>query len=205
MSSAAMNANGVIAVGYAVSSTQTFPSLRFAFRLPSDPLGQLRDEVSFFEGAGSQTGTNRYGDYFALSVDPANDRAFWFTGEYYGQTSSSNWSTRVGVIRIDGVEAATAAAPEAGALGGAALSVSEPYPNPAANAATVTVSVGTAQRVRVEVVGPLGRRLAVLHDGLLEAGEHAVRAPVEALAPGLYLLRVQGAHETVTRRLLVVR
>lgn len=207
LSSAAMNADGVIALAYSVSSTQVFPSLRFAYRLPTDPLGQLRDEVSFVEGNGSQTGSNRYGDYAALSVDPLNDRAFWFTGEYYRATSSTDWATRVGVIQITNTAPpAVGATPLASAAAGPdGLGVSAPYPNPSAEATSVTVSVGTAQHVRAEVVGTLGQRLALVHDGPLAAGEQRLLVPVAGLPAGLYLLRVQGARETVTRRFLVAR
>jgi hypothetical protein len=207
MSSAAMNADGVIALGYAVSSTSTYPSLRVALRHPNDPLGQLRDELSFVAGAGSQTGTNRYGDYFALSVDPVDDRTFWFTGEYYRSTSSSDWATRVGTIRITGIEPEGAAAPlaSAGAAGAEGLRVSAPYPNPAAHAATVTLTLGAAQHVRAELVGALGQRLAVVYEGRLEAGERQLLVPVAGLPAGLYVLRVRGEHEIVSQRLLVAR
>src|SRR5207249_12266182 len=41
MGSAAMDSNGNIAVGYSVSSANTFPSIRYAARLATDPPGGL--------------------------------------------------------------------------------------------------------------------------------------------------------------------
>jgi hypothetical protein len=53
--------------------------------------------VTMQAGAGSQTSTfNRWGDYSAMNVDPADDCSFWYTNEYYTATSTSTWSTRIG-------------------------------------------------------------------------------------------------------------
>ena len=41
MGSIAMDRDGNIAVGYSVSSSTTFPSIRYAGRLATDPLGQI--------------------------------------------------------------------------------------------------------------------------------------------------------------------
>ncbi len=47
-------------------------------------------------GSGSQTGgQNRWGDYSAMTVDPADDCTFWYTQEYIPSTGSFNWNTRI--------------------------------------------------------------------------------------------------------------
>ena len=93
MGSAAMDGDGNIALGYSVSSGSTFPSLRYATRVPGDPPGTLQPEASLVAGGGSQTGSNRWGDYSAMSVDPADDCTFWYTGEYQQATAPVNWRT----------------------------------------------------------------------------------------------------------------
>jgi hypothetical protein len=99
MGSAAMDGNGNIAVGYNVSSSSTFPSLRYAGRLASDPAGTLpQGENSLVAGTASNA-SNRYGDYSSLNVDPVDDCTFWFTGEY---NTSSQWSTRIGAFSFAG-------------------------------------------------------------------------------------------------------
>ena len=98
MGSAAMDGDGNIALGYSVSSGSTFPSLRYATRVPGDPPGTLQPEASLVAGGGSQTGSNRWGDYSAMSVDPADDCTFWYTGEYQQATAPVNWRTRVGAF-----------------------------------------------------------------------------------------------------------
>ena len=49
-----------------------------------------------FTGAGSQTDTGRWGDYSMTTIDPADGMSFWTVGEYYANTSSFNWHTRIG-------------------------------------------------------------------------------------------------------------
>lgn len=99
MGSASMDKNGNIAVGYSVSSSSTFPSIRYAGRLANDPSGQLaQGETTLQAGSGSQSGSNRWGDYSRLAVDPSDGCTFWYTNEYY--TSQNNgsilWRTRIG-------------------------------------------------------------------------------------------------------------
>lgn len=96
MPSIAQNAAGDIMVGYSVSSDSTFPSIRYTGRQAGDPLGELTlDEGLVVAGSGAQTGSTRWGDYSAMSVDPSDETTFWFTNEYYQTSSSSGWQTRV--------------------------------------------------------------------------------------------------------------
>ena len=98
MGSAAMDSSGNIAVGYSASSSAVYPSIRYTGRLASDPAGQLpQGEITLVAGGGSQTHSGaRWGDYTAMSVDPADDCTFWYTNEYLAATSSSGWRTRIG-------------------------------------------------------------------------------------------------------------
>jgi len=99
--SIAMDGSGNIALGYTVSSSSIYPAIRYATRLESDPLGTLQPEAVLIDGTGAQTASNRWGDYSAMGIDPANDCSFWYTNEYY-QTNSANreWKTRVGVFTL---------------------------------------------------------------------------------------------------------
>lgn len=101
MASVAMDKFGDLAAAYSVSSSTTYPSLSFAGRTPSDPLGTFgQAESSLFAGTGSQTSPDRWGDYSSLTVDPTDDCTFWYTSEYYSVTSSFNWQTRIGTFRF---------------------------------------------------------------------------------------------------------
>ena len=101
MGSAAQDGMGNLALGYTFSSSTEFPDIRIATRLAEDAAGTLGAEVTMTDGGGAQTSAlNRWGDYSAMSIDPADDCTFWFTSEYYGATSTSTWSTRIGAFRI---------------------------------------------------------------------------------------------------------
>jgi Big-like domain-containing protein len=101
MGSAAMDRNGNIALGYSVSSSDMYPSIRYAGRLASDPLGILaQGEASAFEGVDFQLG-NRWGDYSGMTVDPVDDCTFWYTTEYSdSRFSSYDWRTRIVSFRF---------------------------------------------------------------------------------------------------------
>ena len=88
--------------------------------------------------------------------------------------------------------------------GGFALS--DAYPNPFNPQTTFTLAVAQAQRVRVEVYDVLGRRLRVLLDAALPAGE-ATRLVFDAtgLPSGVYLLRTAGETFHASRRVTLVR
>ncbi len=100
MGSIAEDHEGSIALGYSVMSAAISPAIRFATRLAGDTLGTLGPESTLIAGAGSQTGSNRWGDYSALTIDPADDCTFWYTNEYYTSSSSSTWATRIGAFRV---------------------------------------------------------------------------------------------------------
>jgi hypothetical protein len=103
--SAAMDKFGNIAVGYSASSSSVFPSIRYAGRLASDPLGTLTlSETDLKTGEQSQIQYDRWGDYSSIVVDPLDDCTFWYTGEYVpGQPPGYyEYSTRIGSFRLPG-------------------------------------------------------------------------------------------------------
>jgi hypothetical protein len=104
MGSIAMDKQGNIALGYSVSSSSVYPSIRYTGRLVTDPLGQLpQGEVNLVSGSGSQTGTGaRWGDYSHMSIDPTDDCTFWYTTEYVATTGTASWITRIGSFTFPG-------------------------------------------------------------------------------------------------------
>lgn len=101
MGSIAMDSAGNMALAYSASNGTVFPSLRYTGRLANDPLGTMpQGEGAIFNGTGSQTGANRWGDYSALSIDPTDDLTFWFVSEYVPTTSSTGWRLRIGSFRV---------------------------------------------------------------------------------------------------------
>ena len=104
MASAAMDSAGNLAIAYNAGGATLSPSIRYAARLASDPLGVLgQGENDLIHGSGSQThSASRWGDYSMLTVDPVDGCTFWATAEYMAVTSEAGWQTRIGAFRLPG-------------------------------------------------------------------------------------------------------
>lgn len=99
MGGASSDQSGNIAIAYSVSdATSVYPGIRYTGRLSDDPPGVMtQSETLLVAGSGSQ-GYNRWGDYAAMGVDPADDCTFWFTTDYM---PGSSWGTRIGAFKFD--------------------------------------------------------------------------------------------------------
>ena len=115
------------------------------------------------------------------------------------------------VVSVDAVAEATASpcTEAAGAPQTAAATAGEGFglsvwPNPSAGRATVAFTVEAAGAVRLSVVDALGREVAVLREGAVEAGRHTAVLDAAALPAGVYLVRLAtadgpAATERITR------
>ncbi|MCX6266623.1 MAG: BACON domain-containing carbohydrate-binding protein [Bacteroidetes bacterium] len=103
MGSIMLNGNNEIGLGYSISSTSMFPGIFFCGQSPaaylsaSGILDIAEDTIKL--GAYSQTGANRWGDYSQMSVDPADDKTFWFTNQYVG--SGGSRKTKIASFRYN--------------------------------------------------------------------------------------------------------
>jgi hypothetical protein len=127
------------------------------------------------------------------TVDLAADSSVAFT-----LAAAQDWATR---FTLDLVPRG-ATAGEGGA--DAVFALSAPRPNPTTGTAALTLTLDRAQRVRAVVLDALGREVAVLHEGEA-AGVVALSVDGRRLAPGVYVVRVAGASETLVRRVTVAR
>ncbi|MBR9920612.1 MAG: T9SS type A sorting domain-containing protein [Bacteroidetes bacterium] len=93
MGSIAMDGYGNIGLAYSVSGWTKQPSLRFTGRRASDPLGEMTIEEFEFGSGNGNSNIGRWGDYAQMSVDPEDERTFWFTGEY--MKFATSFGTRV--------------------------------------------------------------------------------------------------------------
>ena len=98
MPSIAMDGSGNLALGYNIASSTLYPGLRYTGRLAGDPLGTMPQGETVIINGSAASGSNRYGDYAAMCVDPANGCHFWFTGEY---NAGADWSTRIASFSFD--------------------------------------------------------------------------------------------------------
>jgi PKD repeat protein len=88
MGSIMLNGKNEIGVGYSVSGSTLYPGIRYCGQtdIEYNNASGILDlpEGIILNGTASQTGTERWGDYSQMSVDPVNDSIFWFTSEYVG-------------------------------------------------------------------------------------------------------------------------
>jgi hypothetical protein len=196
MGSAAMDGSGNLALAYSTSSSTVRPGLRWAGRLAGDSPGVLTQaEQVLITGTGSQVGgLSRWGDYTALSVDPADDCTFWFVGQYLKADGNWNWTTRISAFRFP-----TCAGPivpnYALAVSPASVSVA---PGDNANyQVTVSPAGGFADDVTLSVDGlPSGASATftpTTRGGSTSwSSSLVVTTTVGATLPGTYVLTIKG-------------
>lgn len=101
MGSISMDNRNNIALGYSVSSTQVYPSIRMSGRFDTDLPGLMSlQEIEVVTGSGSQSQNWRWGDYSCMSIDPLDDQTFWYTQMYMPSTGSLEWETKICSFKI---------------------------------------------------------------------------------------------------------
>lgn len=80
------------------------------------------------------------------------------------------------------------------------------FPNPAGpDVATVGFHVPSSDHVRIELYDVLGRRLQVLMDGVVAAGNHEIDYPVRALSSGVFFVRLVFGSQSASASIVVRR
>ncbi|MBW6490406.1 MAG: PKD domain-containing protein [Lentimicrobium sp.] len=86
MASIALNGSNEIGLGYSISSGTVYPGIRYTGQSSVEYVNASGimdiEEGVIWEGTASQTNTNRWGDYSLISVDPTDDKTFWYTNQY---------------------------------------------------------------------------------------------------------------------------
>ncbi len=79
------------------------------------------------------------------------------------------------------------------------------YPNPFAERTTLSFSLADASNVRLTVYDVLGREVAVLLDGSVEAGTHTATFEARGLATGTYVWRLVAGETVQSGRITLVQ
>ncbi|MEM1043909.1 MAG: FG-GAP-like repeat-containing protein [Bacteroidota bacterium] len=79
------------------------------------------------------------------------------------------------------------------------------YPNPTGDQAALDLALPVSGAVTVRVLDALGRIVFARDAGVLGAGPHTLRVPTRGLVSGTYLVLVETAAGTVSRRLTLTR
>jgi hypothetical protein len=119
-----VNAGNAVAMGFALSGSSTYAGAYYTSRLASDAPGTVSSTAILAAGLGpytrtftsGSTGSNRWGDYSGMSVDPADDVSFWAFNEYaltpgtaFGG-ENGRWGTRFGKFTVGGIGVAMTSA-----------------------------------------------------------------------------------------------
>jgi hypothetical protein len=79
------------------------------------------------------------------------------------------------------------------------------YPNPARTSTTIPFSLEAAGGVSLALYDLAGRRVRDLYRGTAFAGQHELWADVSALAPGVYVYRLEAGGAAAARKLVISR
>lgn len=87
----------------------------------------------------------------------------------------------------------------------AAFALEQNYPNPFNPATNIRFMLPHAGPVSLEVFNTLGQRIAVLADGVRDAGSYTVRFDAATLPSGVYYYRLTGEGFTAVKKCILVR
>jgi hypothetical protein len=178
MGSIAMDRMGNIGLGYSVSSSGTYPSVRYTGWQVGNTRGTLQAETAAVAGGGSQNGYERWGDYSAMRVDPSDDCTFWYAQEYQATTTATaNWNTRIVSFRF----------PSCGQALTSTTTTLASTPNPSSSGQSVTLTATVSPSAASGTVeffdgstslgtAPLSGGTASLLTSALAVGSHSISA-----------------------------
>lgn len=87
----------------------------------------------------------------------------------------------------------------------ATFALAQNYPNPFNPSTTIEFSLPKNERVKLAVYDLLGREVASLVDGRLDAGQHSFVFDGSNLTSGIYFYRLQAGAQVQTRKLMLVK
>lgn len=91
------NAAGDVGVVAAVSSASQYVDVSVAGRTLSDAPGSMGAFTQVVVGSSGLANFNRWGDYFDIALDPADDETFWVIGQYQ---DSGGWRTWISSFTV---------------------------------------------------------------------------------------------------------
>lgn len=100
MGSITQDIQGNISMLYAKAGETVDLSLWVATKLNGSSSNQFDDYYEISKGY-RPSSVVRWGDYFSLTVDPVDNKTFWYTGEYMPENPDLAWSTKVGAFKLD--------------------------------------------------------------------------------------------------------
>jgi hypothetical protein len=204
IASAAMDGQQNIAMGFSLSGTNVYPSIRATGRRAADPPGLMTFlEEPIMTGTGSQTmAESRWGDYSSLSVDPVDDETFWYTNQYYLNTSYDQWKTRIASFKISTLPVSI---PNTAKTSQGSNLLLGTFPNPCDNSTTIKFVIREKDNVILKISDILGKEVAILVDGMLDPGERSLIFNTSNLPEGIYFYQLKSGKHLETSKFMVSR
>lgn len=115
--------------------------------------------------------------------------------------------TSVGANSVESTQKAMIAAIEGKALANEnevpkVFRIESVYPNPFQNDVNVSLTLDRPSRVKITLMNTLGQQIAVIENGVLDAGTQELHWDAQKLANGVYLLVVETETHRETRKLI---
>ncbi len=167
------------------------------------PLGNIgaSDHASFWDrGNAAVLLIEEYG----LDFNPYyhSDRDSWMWNASFDNLLFFNASAELALLSVTHL-ARPAATSGVEASAARSFAVEAVSPQPVRDHASVRFAVERAGAVRVRMIDLLGREVAVLADGVLEAGSHVVNFARGGLPPGAYVVLLEAGTRVASRTILI--
>jgi Secretion system C-terminal sorting domain len=140
----------------------------------------------------------------ASGAIPVGDAYFINVG-YRGAFGSRNWlndwnsaAKQYGVLANISTDVSAEEVPNV-------LSLDQNYPNPFSGKTNISFGVSQTENVRLALYNMAGQLIAVLAEGVMEAGMQEVQLDAQGLANGTYVLRLNNEKNSINRLISVVK
>jgi hypothetical protein len=168
----------------------------------SDPLSNALTYVVHFFGPGVDTSSSSTDTAATFSAGNIQAQSTYVltgsvTNGFNTTASSSNIPFLTASILTD-VEEQTSGVP-------ASYALHQNYPNPFNPSTTISFDLPSKSFVTVKIFDLMGREVATIAHGELQAGRHQRQWNAEALSSGIYFCRLQAGSFTETRKLILLR
>jgi hypothetical protein len=203
LASAALDGKGNIAIGYSVSGDSIYPSIGITGRRSGDALGEMTcKEELIIKGLGSQWGESRWGDYSSLSVDPSDDKTFWYTNMYCAFSSARNWKTRIASFTIDDLEVNVS---EKIPSENSNNHLRKIFPNPVMQLTKFEWILREHSDVLIQIRDLTGKLIATPVNTTQQVGEYSTDFDASGLGAGVYICQFAAGSIKETQKLVVIK